>query len=62
MPKPLCSVETFSSPRDQELLICPEEKTPSRHKNIQDPILLEDYKYTTGSKGGSNIKIITGAG
>lgn len=50
MLKPLGSIETFSSPRDQELLIYPEEKTPSHHGNIRDPILLEDCKYTTGSK------------
>lgn len=51
MPKPVGSVETFSKPRDQELLIQPEEKSPGRHETIQDPILLEDFQYRTGSTG-----------
>ncbi|MCJ1425765.1 hypothetical protein MMC29_003665 [Sticta canariensis] len=57
MSKPLGSIETFSSPREQESLIYPEEMTPSHHENIQDPILLEDYKYATGSKGDPISKL-----
>lgn len=51
MPEPMGSVETFSPPRDQELLNYPEEKTPSHHEKIQDPSLLEDYRHSRGSKG-----------
>lgn len=52
MPKPVSSVETFSTPRDQELLFQPEEKSSSWHETIQDPILFEDFQYNTGSNGG----------
>lgn len=51
MPKSVDSIKTLST-RDQALSIHPAEKTPSRHDSIQDPIHFEDYRYTTGSKGG----------
>lgn len=51
MPKSVDSIEPLST-RDQVLSIHPEEKTPSRHDSIQDPIHFEEYQYTTGSKDG----------
>lgn len=57
MPRPVGSVETFSTPRDQELLIHPEINTLSRHENKQVPILSEDFQYTTGSRRGPTSKL-----